>query len=739
MNGEVCWSGDDPARVAVDCGLPAIEPGEDALITVGFLVAPGTTGGTATVSVSNAVPVFIDLTVKPGITGLAGQAQGPLVADGQAHNIVITATTADPSVTNPGKITFTTATTPGVTFQNNEDCSVAEGGTTAECDLFGDDKLLLTVTIATDAPTGPLLIAGTELGQPALNVTGDLQIVARPAAALDLLNPQITQQPVAGGTGAFTVTVRNTGGQPSAGGETVTIVLPDGFTPQQIVIGDQTCTTGEAAARVDVDCALPVIQPGDDVLITVDLGVNPGTKVGTATVSIPNTEPLSVTLTVQPGIIGLAGEAPRPLVPDGRPHDILITATLNGSGIDPGLITFATTNPGITFQPNPDCDVAAECELFGDNKLLLTVTIAPGARSGPLVITGTELGQPALTVTGNLAIPTIQSPPDLTLSEVQVSQTLVAGGGGQVWLTVQNTGDLATERQPISLEGPTGITLADVVSDPGDAVACTGGGCFLAPLPAGMDPVTLKLSLNVAATVADDPEGTITVVIGDKAATPVSIGVQSGVESVTITPAGPLVADGQPASRTVTVTPAPGVESPGPITLTLGGTATFGTTEGCETSPSRKSITCSGTVFDVDITVPRESTVTEVQIAAVDAGQRTLEVKGSPLRVEVVTPASLIVTGVGVTETPVAGGEGEFTVSVTNRGGAAVGRRRGHRPATAGRLQQNRHHHSGRQLFRDRTTGSGPGGCHPRLHASAHPRREDTHSHLQRADLADSR
>ncbi len=148
-----------------------------------------------------------------------------------------------------------------------------------------------------------------------------------------------------------------------------------------------------------------------------------------------------------------------------------------------------------------------------------------------------------------------------------------------------------------------------------------------------------------------------------------SIDVQSGVESVAITPAGPLVADGQPASRTVTVTPAPGVESPGPITLTLGGTATFGTTEGCETSASRKSITCSGTVFDVDITVPRESTVTEVQIAAVDAGQRTLQVKGSPLRVEVVTPASLIVTGVGVTENPVAGGKGEFTVSVINRGG----------------------------------------------------------------------
>ena len=727
------------ARVAVDCGLPAIEPGEDALITVGFLVAPGTTGGTATVSVSNAVPVFIDLTVKPGITGLAGQAPGPIDRGRSGTQHRHHRHDGRPERDQPRQDHLHHATTPGVTFQNNEDCSVAEGGTTAECDLFGDDKLLLTVTIATDAPTGPLLIAGTELGQPALNVTGDLQIVARPAAALDLVNPQITQQPVAGGTGAFTVTVRNTGGQPSAGGETVTIVLPDGFTPQQIVIGDQTCTTGEAAARVDVDCALPVIQPGDDVLITVDLGVNPGTKVGTATVSIPNTEPLSVTLTVQPGIIGLAGEAPRPLVPDGRPHDILITATLNGSGIDPGLITFATTNPGITFQPNPDCDVAAECELFGDNKLLLTVTIAPGARSGPLVITGTELGQPALTVTGNLAIPTIQSPPDLTLSEVQVSQTLVAGGGGQVWLTVQNTGDLATERQPISLEGPTGITLADVVSDPGDAVACTGGGCFLAPLPAGMDPVTLKLSLNVAATVADDPEGTITVVIGDKAATPVSIGVQSGVESVTITPAGPLVADGQPASRTVTVTSAPGVESPGPITLTLGGTATFGTTEGCETSASRKSITCSGTVFDVDITVPRESTVTEVQIAAVDAGQRTLEVKGSPLRVEVVTPASLIVTGVGVTENPVAGGKGEFTVSVTNRGGAESAGGEAIDLQLPDGFSRTGTIIPGGSCSGTEQPAAGPGGRRPRLHASAHPRREDTHSHLQRADLADSR
>ena len=44
---------------------------------------------------------------------------------------------------------------------------------------------------------------------------------------------------MAGGTGAFTVTVRNTGGQPSAEGEPLTIDLPDGFTPQQIMVGDK--------------------------------------------------------------------------------------------------------------------------------------------------------------------------------------------------------------------------------------------------------------------------------------------------------------------------------------------------------------------------------------------------------------------------------------------------------------------------------------------------------------------
>ena len=347
------------AAARVDCALPVIQPGDDVLIAVDLRVAPGTKVGTATVSIPNTEPLSLTLTVKPGITGLAGQAQAPLVADGQAHNIVVTATTADPSVTDPGKITFTTATTPGVTFQNNEDCSVAEGGTSAECDLFGDDKLLLTVTIATDAPTGPLVIAGTELGQPALPVTGDLQIVARPAAALDLLNPQITQQPVAGGTGAFTVTVRNTGGQPSAGGEPVTIDLPDGFTPQQILVGDQTCfPTGEAAARVD--CALPVIQPGDDVLIAVDLRVTPGTKVGTATVSIPNTDPLSLTLTVKPGITGLAGQAQGPLVADGQAHNIVVTATTADPSVtDPGKITFTTaTTPGVTFNTNEDCAVA---------------------------------------------------------------------------------------------------------------------------------------------------------------------------------------------------------------------------------------------------------------------------------------------------------------------------------------------------------------------------------------------
>ncbi len=272
---------------------------------------------------------------------------------------MVTATTADPSVTNPGKITFTTATTPGVTFQNNEDCSVAEGGSAAECDLFGDDKLLLTVTIGTDAPTGPLLIAGTELGQPALNVTGDLQIVARPAA-LDLVNPQITQQPVAGGTGAFTVTVTNTGGQPSAEGELLTIDLPVDFTPQQITVNGEICWSGNDAARVAVDCALPAIEPGEDALITVGFLVAPGTTGGTATVSVSNAVPVFIDLTVKPGIIGLAGQAQGPLVADGQAHNIVITATTADPSVtNPGKITFTTaTTPGVTFQNNEDCSVA---------------------------------------------------------------------------------------------------------------------------------------------------------------------------------------------------------------------------------------------------------------------------------------------------------------------------------------------------------------------------------------------
>ena len=237
--------------------------------------------------------------------------------------------------------------------------------------VAGHTKITVTVTLTASPTASSGSITVTVFGE---SVTTQLVVTPLPAA-LDLLNPLITQSPVAGGTGAFTVTVRNTGGQPSTGGEPVTIDLPDGFTPQQILVGDQTCLpTGEAAARVD--CALPVIQPGDDVLISVDLRVNPGTKVGIATVSIPNTEPLSVTLTVQRGITGLAGQAQGPLVADGQAHNIVITATTADPSVtNPGTITFTTaTTPGVTFTTNEDCTVpeggtTAECDLFGDNKL----------------------------------------------------------------------------------------------------------------------------------------------------------------------------------------------------------------------------------------------------------------------------------------------------------------------------------------------------------------------------------
>ena len=69
--------------------------------------------------------------------------------------------------------------------------------------VTGHSKITVTVTLTASPTASSGSITVTVFGK---SVTTQLVVTPLPAA-LDLLNPQITKSPVAGGTGAFTVTV----------------------------------------------------------------------------------------------------------------------------------------------------------------------------------------------------------------------------------------------------------------------------------------------------------------------------------------------------------------------------------------------------------------------------------------------------------------------------------------------------------------------------------------------------
>jgi hypothetical protein len=98
-------------------------------------------------------------------------------------------------------------------------------------------------------------------------------------AHLALGQPEVERSPAAGGSGTVTFTVRNDGGETSAGAA-VKLTLPSGMSAASIAVDGAHAGSGTS-------CTLPAIAPEESVTVTVTLAVGSDAQDGTARFDVP--------------------------------------------------------------------------------------------------------------------------------------------------------------------------------------------------------------------------------------------------------------------------------------------------------------------------------------------------------------------------------------------------------------------------------------------------------------------
>ena len=626
------------------CTLPIIDPNQR--LTLGFSISalPTTTGGKAIITPTDqSAGLIIGIPVDRAITALTATA-GDLVADGTPRPVTVTATLAQPGI-DPGPITFTTGT--GLVTLS---CGDEASAPTAECALGDDSSVTVNVTINPGQPAGALPLRAADAAQRPItdNNFDELRIVA--PARLVLENATQDQEPFAGGSGTITVDVVNAGGVAVPAGQSIEVDLPNGITLAGTTIPGGSCgqqptaalAVAAPAALAVADCTLPAIDPDGRVTVGFAVHADPAATGGRATISLPGYGPgTGVTIAVRAGIAELVATAD-PLVADGTPHPVTVTATpADGSVTDLGQIRFdAGPDVAISCGGKPS-GTTATCG-FDDGTLRLDVATTV---AGPLVISSVDLG--GRPIENSFAELTVLAPASLSLSDLSVAQPLVAGGTGALTVTVTNEGGVDGSLGSVTLSGPEGVTVAGVTpSCEGDCIVPAGGS------------VEVTVTVDVAPTVRDP--ATLALKVGDLTTDKIQVPVASGILRVDVTPDNDLIADGSTATRTVTVVSKP--TDPGPVTLIAPKGITLTACD--ERGPS---VTCTGPTFTIGITVAPGTTPGPLALTAQDAGLRSLPV--TPLTVVAPAPAELrldVPDGVSV----YAGGTGSLSVTVSNGGGS---------------------------------------------------------------------
>ena len=535
----------------------------------------------------------------------------------------------------------------------------------------------LTLELASTATGGDLKI--TVLGK-----SVSLILKVNSPAALTFVDFREVMTPTAGGNGQLALDVSNNGQQASIDQEIEVGGLPDSVTPTDITIaGASTCDQPPAEnARVaaGMTCTLPPLNPDEDITLLIDLEVQP---------SAPPTVAPSVTiggslagelgsLTVVAGITGLDTSPAGPFLA-GRPLQLSVTPEVPDT-INAGNVTLTSDDPTVTFGSVSGCDLTPQADAVtcpGNRSFTVPIAIPATHATGDLLINAVDEGQRQLRFTSPLRIQAA-SPAAPTLGELSEIKPLIAGGTGRLTVVVTNTGQQTSLPDEITVDGlPDGVSLSDITIDGTSVcdapqaenalVAAAASSCRLLPLEPGQaDIVLIDLDVAPIARTQEGTDATTVSIVGNLTSASLPLTVLPGIVALDTAPSGPFTA-GQPVTLTVTPELQETVTDVGPITLTSpDDTVTFGPSTGCTPAAESNAVTCTTSPFDLDIIIPVDHAAGSLQITAADAGQRPL---GFPtVAIVAAAPANLEVTGLTVSQPPIAGGNGELTVEVANTG-----------------------------------------------------------------------
>ncbi len=307
--------------------------------------------------------------------------------------------------------------------------------------------------------------------------------------------------PVAGGTGRFALTARNTGGQQSDP-ETLVVTAPTGVSVQAITVNGTACADVTA-------CDVPALRNNQTAAIEFTLGI-PNTGI-----SAPNAR-LTVTAGGDSTFLGLA-VAPLPAALDvPQDLDIVTAPTAGGAGryqltvinrggtpSDPQQVTVAVPD-GVTDVSTTVGGDGCEgpCGLDGldpgeRTTITVDVSIADRGANGAIVV---NVGDRPSTA----AIAAAGLPADLTLGPMDITQQPVAGGQGVMTVTVRNAGWQDSLREEIEVGLPDNASVLSVVAG-GEACVPTGQAQCTLPPVAGQQTAQIVVTFGVGPAGASGP------------------------------------------------------------------------------------------------------------------------------------------------------------------------------------------------------------------------------------------
>ena len=569
ITGDVTCEAEPPvnARAVATpiCTLLAVNPDDSATVVVNLDVqpsAPSSTETATTVAIGDNPDVASRLlTVTKGIASLDTAAAGPFTA-GKPATLTVTPVLQG-TATTTGPITVTSADA-SVTFGPSTGCAPLTGTDAVSC---AGSPFDLDIVIPVEHDTGPLLITATDAGGRSLefpNVT--FEIVAAAPSNLEVTGLTTSRTLIAGGTGQLTVQVSNTGALPSAD-ELIDVDLPAGISVTDITpsggtgAGRSLCfraapdLSPQAAAAVEPICTLPPLAAEGEATLLIELAVAPsaGQESAEATVTIgAGTRNTSATkVVVQAGITGLDTSPAGPFTA-GQPLQLTVTPQVP-DGVTAGEVTLTSGDPTITFGSTSDCDPvpgvdAVICNrdpLVGATRsFTVPVNIPVAHPAGELQLTASDAGGRPLSFTAAPLMIVAAAPANLVVTELAISEDLIAGGSGQLTVNVQNTGALTSAEEKIDVALPDGLDVTSIVAGGTQLCIALDGrpSCELPPLAAG-ESRTLVITLAVPATTETGP-GTAIVTIGDStdpdSSDSVELTVNSGISALTTTATNPL-------------------------------------------------------------------------------------------------------------------------------------------------------------------------------------------------------